>query len=69
MFCKLLVIAGAAVNVISFAEETLRPYWLFTVEAGETFVVPRVAFVLHALCAYRRREKYTAETKESNRGL
>lgn len=51
MFGKLLVVAGAAVNVISFREETLRSYWSFTVGAGEAVVMPRVAFVLHTLCA------------------
>lgn len=51
VFGKLLVIAGAAVNVSSFGEETLRPYWPFAAAAGETLIVPRVAFVLYALCA------------------
>lgn len=51
MLGKLLVIAGAAVNVISFRKETLRSYWSFTVGTGETVVMPRVAFVLHTLCA------------------
>ena len=56
MFGELLVVAGAAVHVTSFGEEALRPDWSFTVEAGEALVVPRVAFVLHTLCACRRRE-------------
>lgn len=51
VFGKLLVIAGVAVNVISFGEETLRSYWSFTAATGETLVVPRVPFVLHTLCA------------------
>lgn len=53
VFGKLLVMAGAAVNVISFGEETLRSYWSFTAATGETLVMPRVPFVLHALCACR----------------
>lgn len=40
MFGKFLVIAGAAVNVISFGEETLRSYWSFTVGTGEAFIMP-----------------------------
>lgn len=51
VFGKLLVIAGAAVNIISFGEEALRSYWSFAAATGETLIVPRVAFVLHALCA------------------
>lgn len=51
VFGKLLVMAGAAVNVTSFGDETLRSYWSFTAATGETLVVPRVPFVLHALCA------------------
>lgn len=51
VFGKLLIMAGAAVNVISFGKETQRSYWSFTVATGETFIVPRVSFVLHTLCA------------------
>lgn len=51
VFGKFLVVAGAAVGVASFGEETLRSDWTFAVGAGEAFVVPRVSFVLHALCA------------------
>lgn len=47
---ELLVVAGTAENVSSFREEALRSYWPFTVEAGEAILMPRVAFVLHALC-------------------
>lgn len=54
VFGKLLIMAGAAVNVISFGKETQRSYWSFTVATGETFIVPRVSFVLHTLCACRR---------------
>lgn len=54
VFGKLLIIAGAAVNVTSFGEETLRSYWQLTAETGETLIVPRVPFVLHTLCACRR---------------
>lgn len=49
VFSELLVVAGAAVNVTSFGEETQRSYWSFTGETGEAFVVPRVPFVLHTL--------------------
>lgn len=56
VFGKLLVIAGAAVNVTSFGEETLRSYWSFTVETRETLIMPRVPFVLHTLYAYRRQQ-------------
>lgn len=51
VFGEFLVMAGAAVNVVSFVEKTLRSYWSFTVATGEAFVVPRVPFVLHTLCA------------------
>lgn len=54
VFGKLLIVAGAAVNVSSFGEETLRSYWPLTAATGKTLIVPRVPFVLHALCAYRR---------------
>lgn len=53
VFGELLVIAGAAVNVTSFGEEAQRPNRPFTAETGETFIVPRVPFVLHALCTSR----------------
>lgn len=54
---ELLVVAGTAENVSSFREEALRSYWPFTVEAGEAILMPRVAFVLHALCVFRSQEK------------
>lgn len=50
VFGKLLVIAGATVNVTSFGEETQRSYCSFTVKTGKTFIVPGVPFVLHTLC-------------------
>lgn len=52
VFGELLVMAGVAVHVTSFGEETQRSYWSLTVETGEAFVVPRVPFVLHALSQY-----------------
>lgn len=55
MFGKLLIIAGAAINITSFGEETLRSDWPFAAETGETVIVPGVAFVLHTLCAFRRK--------------
>lgn len=46
---KLLVVAGAAVYIASFGDETLRADWPFAGNTGEAVVVPRVAFVLHTL--------------------
>lgn len=51
VFGKLLVMAGAAVNISPFGEETLRSYWSFTAGTGETLIVPRVPFVLDTLGA------------------
>lgn len=56
VFGKLHVVAGAAVDVAPLGEEALRPDRPFAAETGETFVVPRVSFVLHALCTCRRHE-------------
>lgn len=39
-FGKLLVMAGAAVDVISFGEETQGSYWSLTVATGEAFIMP-----------------------------
>lgn len=50
-FCELLVVTWAAVNVVSFGEETLRSYLPFTAATSETLVVPRVPFVLDTLYA------------------
>lgn len=49
LFSELPVVAGAAISVTSFREETLRAYWSFAADTGETFVMPGVAFVLHSL--------------------
>lgn len=57
VFGELLVIAGAAVDVSSFGEEAQRPDRSFAAETGETFVVPRIPLVLHALCTCRRSER------------
>lgn len=51
VFGELLVVARAAVGVAAFRQETLRADWTFAAVTGEAFVVPRVAFVLHALRA------------------
>lgn len=51
---KLLVMAGAAVNLASFGDETLRADWPLAGDTGEAVVVPRVAFVLHALRTCQR---------------
>lgn len=58
---KLLVMAGAAVNLASFGDETLRADWPLAGDTGEAVVVPRVAFVLHALrtCHRPSGEKHT----------
>lgn len=55
MFGKLLVVAGAAVNIAAFGEEALRSDWPFAAVTGETVVVPRVSFVLNSLCAWKNR--------------
>lgn len=54
MFGELLVVAGAAVDVCAFGEEALRSYRPFAAAAGEALVVPGVAFVLYALCAWEK---------------
>lgn len=59
---ELLVVAGAAVNVASFGDETLRADWPLAGDTGEAVVVPRVAFVLHTLRTCHRasgREEHT----------
>lgn len=48
---ELLIIAGVAVNIISFGEETLRCDGSPTAATGETVIVPRVSFVCHTLAA------------------
>lgn len=54
---ELLVVAGAAVNLASFGDETLRADWPLAGDTGEALVVPRIAFVLHALrTCHRARE-------------
>lgn len=53
VFGKLVIVAGAAVNVAAFGEEALRSYWPFAAVTGETLVVPGVSFVLHSLCAWK----------------
>lgn len=40
MFGKLLIVAGTAVNISSFGEETLRSYWPFTAATAKTLIVP-----------------------------
>lgn len=46
---KLLVMAGSAVDVITFGQEALRADWLLAFEAGEAFLVPHLVLVLHVL--------------------
>lgn len=46
---KLLVMAGSAVDVVTFGQEALRADWLLAFEAGEAFLVPHLVLVLHVL--------------------
>lgn len=46
---KLLVMAGTAVDVITFGQETLCADWLLAFKAGEAFLVPHLVLVLHVL--------------------
>ena len=55
LLSELLLVARGAVHITSFGEETLRSDWPFTLAAGEALVVPGVAFVRHALCAWDRK--------------
>lgn len=48
---KLLVVAGAAENVVALGDEALCSDWPFTVGAGEAVLVPGVPLVLHTLSA------------------
>lgn len=48
---ELLVVAGAAEDVVAFGEEALRPDRPLTVGASEAILMPRVPLVLHTLCA------------------
>lgn len=63
-FGELLVIAGVAVDVTPFGQETQRSDRSLTAETGEAFVVPRVPFVFHTLCTCRARKK--SSCKQSN---
>lgn len=51
---KLLVVAGAAVNITSFGDEALRTDRPLAGDTGEAVIVPRVAFVLHTLRTCQR---------------
>lgn len=51
LFGKLLLMAKAAVDVVVLCYETFGADWLLTLIAGETLVMPRVAFVFHILSA------------------
>lgn len=48
---ELLVITGAAEDVVALGGEALRPDWPFTAGAGEAVLVPRIPLVLHTLSA------------------
>lgn len=50
---KLLVMAGSAVDVITFSQEALRADWLLTFKAGEALLMPHLVFVLHILGSWQ----------------
>lgn len=54
VFGKLLIVAGAAVNVAAFGQEALGAYWPLAAVTGETVIVPRGSFVLNSLRAWRK---------------
>lgn len=51
LFGKFLLVARAAVDVVVLCYETFGSDWLLTLIAGETLIMPRVAFVFHVLSA------------------
>lgn len=54
VFGKLLIVAGAAVNVAAFGQEALGAYWPLAAVTGETVIVPRGSFVLNSLRAWKK---------------
>lgn len=54
VFGKLLIVAGAAVDVAAFGQEALGAYWPLAAVTGETVIVPRGSFVLNSLRACKK---------------
>lgn len=46
---ELLLVAGAAVDVVVFAQEALGADGLLTLITGEALIMKRVSFILHTL--------------------